>query len=68
MKKLFGIPVVEDDRLDPDEAAVYPLERTCKCQPAEIVRLVLSPVVGVQCDCGAVWPLKEPEVGDEPFR
>ena len=63
MKELFGIPIIEDDRLDPSKGFVFNLKRTCECVPANLACFVLWPEPGVQCRCGAVWTLAyEPEV------
>lgn len=63
MKKLFGIPIIEDDRFDADEGFLLSVKRTCKCDPATLIKLTSSPQLGIQCGCGAVWPvLLESEV------
>ena len=36
----------------------FPALRTCDCAPATLVRVVLHPRPGLECRCGAIWPIR----------
>ena len=63
MTEFCGIPldVKDNDQVilkAPGELATYPVDRTCDCDPATLVRLVLAPTPGVMCECGGIWPIR----------